>query len=81
MDEKRRRAVWVTMSAYDVGEIFELVGLFILYKFQQIRKINNFGLYKDDGLAAVKNMSVPQYEKVKKELQVLFKEFGLNLTL
>ena len=81
MDEKRRRAVWVTMSAYDVGEIFELVGLFILYKFQQIRKINNFGLYKDDGLAVVKNMSGPQYEKVKKELHVLFKEFGLNLTL
>ena len=67
-----------TMGAYDGAEICELVGLFILYKFQQLNKINNFGLYRGDGLVVVKNMSGPQSEKVKKELQVLLKEFGLN---
>ena len=43
----------VTMGTFDVAEICELVGLFILYKFQQLNKINNFGLYRDDGLAVV----------------------------
>ena len=66
---------------YDGAEICELVGLFILFKFQQLNKIKNSGLYRDDGLAVVKNMSGPQSEKVKKELQVLFKKFGLNLII
>ena len=66
MDGKKGRAV------------YELV-LFMLYKFQQLKKINNFGFYLDDVLALVKNMSGQQSEKVKKELQALFKEYGLNL--
>ena len=69
------------MGVYDSDEICELVGVFILYKFQQLNKIKNFGLYRDDGLAVLKNMSGPQSEKVKKELQVLFKKFGLNLII
>ena len=35
----------VTMGAYDGPEICELVGVFILYKFQELNKIKNFGLY------------------------------------
>ena len=66
MDEKKGRVV------------YELV-LFMLYKFQQLKKINNFGFYRNDVLALVKNMSGQQSEKVKKELQALFKEYGLNL--
>ena len=45
------------MGAHDGAEICELVGLFILFKFQELNKIRNFGLYRDDGLAVVKNMS------------------------
>ena len=44
----------VTMDAYEGAEICELVGLFILYKFQQLNKMNKFGLYRDDELAVVK---------------------------
>ena len=68
MDEKKGRAV------------YELV-LFMLYKFQQLKKINNFGFDRDDVLALVKNMSGQQSEKIKKELQALFKEYGLNLII
>ena len=50
----------VTMGAYNDPEIYELVGLFILYKFQQSDKINHFGLYRNGGLAVVKNTSGPQ---------------------
>ena len=56
----------VTLTAHDGAESFELVRLFILSKFQQLNKVNNFGLYRDDGLAEVKNMSTPQSEIVKK---------------
>ena len=59
----------VTMSAYDGAEIWELVPLFIFYKFQHLNKIKNI----DDALALVKNMSGPQSKKVKNELEVLFK--------
>ena len=71
--KKRVELFDVTMGAYDGAEIFELVGLFILFKFQQLNKIKNLGPYRDDGLTVVENMSGPQLEKVKKELQVLFK--------
>ena len=71
----------VTMGAYNGAEICELVRLFTLFKFQQLNQIKNFGLYRDDGLAVVKNMGGPQLEKVKKELQVFFKKFGLNLII
>ena len=45
------------MGAHDGAGICELVGLFILFTFQELNKIRNFGLYRDDGLAVVKNMS------------------------
>ena len=78
---KKRELSDVTMSAYDGTEICELVGLLMLCKFQQLNKINNFGLYRDDELAVVKNRSGPQSKKVKKELQVLFVEFRLKLII
>ena len=34
----------VTMVPYNDPKICELVGLFILYKFQKLNKINSFGL-------------------------------------
>ena len=69
------------MGAYDVAEIWELVGLFILQKFQQLNKMKNLGFFRDNGLILVKNMSGSQLGKVKKELQVLFKKSGLNLII
>ena len=60
---------------------FRNLWLFILYRFQQLAKINNFGLYRDDGLAIASNMSGPHSKIVKKELQVLFKKFGLKLII
>ena len=54
----------VTMGAYGGAEICELAGLFMLYKFQQLNNVNNFGLYRNDMLAVVKNMSGPQLGNV-----------------
>ena len=81
MNGKRERAVWWTIGICNSAEICELVGLFVLYKFQQLNKIHNFGLNRDDELAVVNNMSGPQSQKIKKELHFLFKKFGLNLII
>ena len=35
---------------------------------------NDFGLYRDDGLAVLKNKSGPQSEQVKKNIQKIFKD-------
>ena len=42
---------------------------------------NNIGLYRDDGLAIFKNISGPKSEKVKKDIQKLFKENELDIVI
>ena len=37
-----------------------LVGLIIPFKFQQLNKVNTFGIYRDDGLTVVQNVSGPK---------------------
>ena len=41
--------------------------------------MNHIGLYKDDGLAILKNISGPEAEKLKKKFQKLFKEKDLDI--
>ena len=69
----------VTMGAYDGAEVCELVGTFLLSKLQ--RKYENVGLYRDDGLSAFKNMSGPESERVKKDIQKIFREKGLDIII
>ena len=42
---------------------------------------NDFGLYRDDGLAVLKNKSGPQSEQVKKNIQKIFQEHGLDIII
>ena len=41
----------------------------------------NFGLYRDDGLAVVNNESVPEKEKMKNNIQKIFKENKLDIVI
>ena len=41
----------------------------------------DIGLYRDDGLAIFKNVSGSKAEKIKKDIQKLFKENYLNITI
>ena len=68
----------VTMGAYDGAEVCELVGTFLLYKLSLKYNKNKIGLYRDDGLAIFKNISGPKSEKIKKNIQKLFKENQLD---
>ena len=68
----------VPMGTYDGAEMCELVGTYKLSK-KYIK--NDFGLYRVDGLAVLKNMSKPQSEQVKKNIQKIFKEHGLDIII
>ena len=42
---------------------------------------NDIGLYRDDGLAVFKNISGPKSEKIKKNIQKLFKKNQLDIVI
>ena len=71
----------VTMGAFDGAEVCELVGNFLLYQLSIKFNKNDIGLYRDDGLAVFKNVNGQQAEKIKKDIQKLFKENNLSITI
>ena len=64
----------------DGAEICELVGLFILNHLGKSFGKENIGLYRDDGLAIIKNKSARLADKTRKELHKAFEQFGLKIT-
>ena len=70
----------VSMGSFDSAEICDLVGLFLLSKLEDLKVNAQFGLYKDDGLAA-SEASPRQVEAIKKKICKTFKAHGLNITI
>ena len=70
----------VTMGSYDSGEIWELVGLFLLRKLSNAIHIDNIGLYRNDGLAIIRNASGPEMKRTRKKVIAIFKTHGLKVT-
>ena len=68
-----------TMGAYDRAEVCELIGIFMLSLISKHTNKNHIGLYKDDGLAILKNTSGPEVDKLKKKFQKLFKEKYIHI--
>ena len=72
--KKREINFDVTMGACDGAEVWELIGIFLMTLFSKhINKVH-VRLYRDDGLAILKDTSSPEAEKCKKKFQKLFKE-------
>ena len=71
----------VTMGAYDGAEVCELIGIYLLHQLSIEYEIGNFGLYRDDGLGVLKSKSGTESEKIKKNIQKMFKENGLDLVI
>ena len=78
MDEKHSGLFDVTMGAYDGAEVYELVGTYILFLISEKYNKKDFGLYHDDGLGLAENKSGPEKEKIKKNIQKIFKENKLD---
>ena len=71
----------VSMGAYDSAEVCELIGIFLLNLLGWQYNTKNSGLYRDDGLSVFKNWNGPQMEKIKKRLQKVFKNNGLDIII
>ena len=71
----------VPMDCYDGAEVCEIVGCFMLNELSSVIKKNLAGLYGDDGLGILKNLSGPDIERKRKEIIKVFKNCGLNITI
>ena len=71
----------VLMGCYDVAEVCEIAGSYILSLLSNILDKDLVRLYKDNALTIVRNISGPEIERKRKVLIKLFKECGLNLTV
>ena len=68
------------MGSHDGAEVCELVGLFLLNELNELFGKDNVGLYRDNGLAIVKNASGPQMDKLRKKIVAMFKKYDLKIT-
>ena len=66
------------MGAWDGAEVAETVGLYLLWRLSVIIPKQLMGLYRDDGLMALE-LSGPEFERVKKSITKIFKEYNLNI--
>ena len=56
------------MKYYDGAEVFELVWSYTLYQLKHVVKKENAGLYRDDSLGVLPNISKPEIERKKKQV-------------
>ena len=69
--KKQSNNLDVTMGSYDGAEGCELIGIFMLSLIGNKYSASNTGLYRDDGLAILKNARGLQSEKLER----LFKKY------
>ena len=77
--QKKEGEFDVTMGSLDGAEISESVGLYLLHKLNDVGLSNSVGLYRDDGMAAIKG-SRADVERVRKRFHAILKEEGLSIT-
>ena len=71
----------VTMGSFDGAEVCELVGLYLLHHLAKIFGKEGVGLYRDDGLAILRNASGPDAERVRKKVTKFFQYHQLKVTV
>ena len=68
------------MDSIAGAEICKLVGLYIQSKLEKILPKPNFGLYRDNWLALLRNLNRQKTDKVRKNIRV-FKDIGFSLEI
>lgn len=71
----------VTMGCFNGAEVCELVGTYILSKIESIINKQDVGLYRDDGLGILRNLSGPRVDRKRKEIMKIFRDCGLSITI
>ena len=69
------------MCSYNGAEICKLVELFLLHELSTIIPKELAGLYRDDGLAILRNSSGPNTDLIKKIIIKLFQKHNLKITI
>ena len=69
----------VAMGAYDGGEVYELVGIYLQDQLSSITGKRNTGLYRDDGLAVLRDTPGPDSDRLKKQIIRMFQSNGLQI--
>ena len=71
----------VPMECFDGAKICELVGIYNFYQLKSIIRKENAGLYCDDGLGVLQNLSGPGVDRIRKRIIKMFKDCGLNIII
>ena len=71
----------VTMGSYDGAEICELIGCHILSDLQTLPKIDDAGLYRDDGIILIRNLVGRDVEVLRKQIVKCMKSFGFSIEI
>ena len=69
------------MGSYDGAEICELVGIYILSRLATIIDKKDCGIYRDDGLLVLRNVSGQHIDRVRKNVIQLFKDIGFFIDI
>ena len=67
------------MGSYDGAEVCDLVGLFMFNILAEKFGKENIGVYRDDGLAVIKDTSDRLADKARIDVCAIFKKFGLRI--
>ena len=71
----------VPMGCFDGDEICELVGIYNLHQLKNVKRKENAGLCREDGLGISRNLSGPEVERIRKRISKIFNDCGLNITI
>ena len=71
----------VSMGCLDGAEVCELTGTYWLHQLNDAIPKEDLGLYRDDGLGTVDNLSGLEIERMKKHIVGIFKINLLNITI
>ena len=69
------------MGIFDLAEICDLAGLYIQPKPEKILPKSNFGLYRDNELALLRNLNGEKTDKFRKKIIAVFKYIGFSLEI
>ena len=69
------------MGCFDGVEICELVRIYDLHQLKSVMRKENAGLYGDDGLGILQNLSGPEVQRMRKRIIKIFKDCRLNITI
>ena len=71
----------VKIASYDGADIYELVGIYLLFLLESIVDKNNTGLYRDDGLILLPNVNTQNMGRIRKTVVNIFKAVGFKFEI